>query len=49
MGFTNKEANLQALSTCNGNVNLAVERLLNMMGGWFNKNLIKNEVSLFIY
>jgi ubiquilin len=28
MGFTNKEANLAALQATNGNVHLAVERLL---------------------
>jgi len=32
MGFINKETNLQVLKMCQGNVNIAVERLLNMMG-----------------
>jgi ubiquilin len=32
MGFTNKEANIQALQATNGNVEAAIERLLNMLG-----------------
>merc|ERR1712150_40922 len=28
MGFTDREANIRALTACNGNVNRAVERLL---------------------
>lgn len=32
MGFTNKEANIQALTATMGNVDAAVERLLNMIG-----------------
>ena len=32
MGFLNKEVNLQALQATSGNVEAAVERLLNMMG-----------------
>jgi len=32
MGFTNKEVNLQALKATGGNVEAAVERLLNMLG-----------------
>ena len=34
MGFVNKETNIEVLKKCYGNVNAAVERLLNMMG-WF--------------
>ena len=32
MGFVNKETNLQALVATNGNVDAAVERILNMLG-----------------
>lgn len=32
MGFTNEEANIKALQAAGGNVNAAVERLLNMLG-----------------
>jgi ubiquilin len=32
MGFTNEEANIRALQAAGGNVNAAVERLLNMLG-----------------
>lgn len=32
MGFTNKEANINALVATNGNVEAAIERLLNMLG-----------------
>jgi len=32
MGFLNKDLNLQVLVETHGNVNAAVERLLNMMG-----------------
>lgn len=32
MGFINKEVNIQMLKSTNGNVNAAVERLLNMLG-----------------
>jgi hypothetical protein len=32
MGFTNKDVNIQILQQCNGNVDIAVERLLNLMG-----------------
>jgi ubiquilin len=32
MGFTNKEANIQALQATGGNVEMALERLLTMMG-----------------
>jgi len=32
MGFTNEEADLQALQATGGNVEAAVERLLNMLG-----------------
>lgn len=32
MGFTNEETNLQMLQQCNGNVNLAIERLFATMG-----------------
>ena len=32
MGFVNEETNIQVLIQCNGNVQFAVERLLNMMG-----------------
>lgn len=32
MGFTNDDANFEALSKTGGNVEAAVERLLNMMG-----------------
>lgn len=31
MGFTNKQVNIQVLQQCFGNVDAAVERLLNMM------------------
>lgn len=31
MGFTNKEVNLQALQATGGNVEAAVERILNML------------------
>jgi len=36
MGFVNKDLNLQVLKQCSGNVNVAVERLLNMMGWLLN-------------
>jgi len=39
MGFVNKELNIQVLNQTQGNVNAAVERLLNMMG-WFFLNYI---------
>ena len=32
MGFVNEEANIQVLKQCSGNVQFAVERLLNMLG-----------------
>lgn len=32
MGFVNKELNIQVLNQTQGNVNAAVERLINMMG-----------------
>jgi ubiquilin len=32
MGFTNKQANINALLATNGNVEAAIERLLNMIG-----------------
>lgn len=32
MGFTDEETNLQMLQQCNGNVNLAIERLFAFMG-----------------
>ena len=32
MGFVNKETNIQVLNQTQGNVNAAVERLINMMG-----------------
>ena len=32
MGFTNKNANIQALNASGGNVEVAIERLLNMIG-----------------
>jgi ubiquilin len=32
MGFTNKEANIQALQATGGNVEMALERLFSMMG-----------------
>lgn len=32
MGFVNKETNLQVLIATNGNINLAIERLFNLMG-----------------
>lgn len=32
MGFVNEDANYEALSKTMGNVNAAVERLLNMLG-----------------
>ena len=32
MGFTNKAVNLEVLQQTGGNVEVAVERLLNMMG-----------------
>lgn len=32
MGFINEETNIQVLEQCNGNVQFAIERLLNMMG-----------------
>ena len=31
MGFCNKQQNLDALTACNGNVEVAIERLLNMI------------------
>ncbi len=31
MGFPNKQANLEALVATNGNIDFAVERLLNML------------------
>ena len=31
MGFTNKQANIEALLATGGNVEAAIERLLNMM------------------
>jgi len=34
MGFTNKEVNIQALTATNGNVEAAVERILNMVGDY---------------
>jgi len=32
MGFVNKDLNIQVLQQTQGNVNAAVERLINMMG-----------------
>ena len=32
MGFVNEETNIQVLKQCSGNVQFAVERLLNMLG-----------------
>ena len=32
MGLTNREVNLQVLQQCNGNLELAIERLFNIMG-----------------
>ena len=32
MGFSDEETNLQMLQQCNGNVNLAIERLFAFMG-----------------
>ena len=32
MGYINEETNLQVLKQCNGNVQFAVERLINMPG-----------------
>ena len=32
MGFTNEELNLQVLQQANGNVELAIERMLGMLG-----------------
>ena len=32
MGFTDEDTNLQMLEQCNGNVNLAIERLFAFMG-----------------
>ncbi len=32
MGFTNRETNLEVLTAVGGNVNIAVERLLNLLG-----------------
>jgi ubiquilin len=32
MGFVNEETNIEALKSANGNVQAAIERLLNMLG-----------------
>ena len=32
MGFINEETNIQVLKQCSGNVQFAIERLLNMLG-----------------
>ena len=32
MGFVNEETNIQVLKQCSGNVQFAVEKLLNMLG-----------------
>lgn len=32
MGFINEEANIQVLKQCSGNVQFAIEKLLNMLG-----------------
>jgi len=32
MGFTNKQTNIEALTMTNGNVEAAIERLLNILG-----------------
>jgi hypothetical protein len=32
MGFIDETTNLDVLKQCNGNVNIAIERMLNMLG-----------------
>ena len=38
MGFTNENVNLEALKATGGNVEAAVERILNMTGWFMNKS-----------
>jgi len=35
MGFINKDLNIKTLQQCGGNVQIAIERLLSMFGGWW--------------